>query len=513
MFAFAVWDRKEKTLWLCRDRVGVKPLYYGECNGSLIFGSELKALREFRSWTPEIDLQAMGEYLQYGYIAAPRTIYKGVNKLPPGHWLIVQEGRKPRLERYWSIQDKVASQGRVMASEEDLVDQLENLLIDAFKYRMVSDVPVGVFLSGGIDSSTVASILQRNHDQPIHTFTIGFRENQYDESCWAKAIAEYLGTRHTEFILNPTDADRIIPNLPKVYDEPYSDSSNVPTLMVSELAREHVKVALSADGGDELFGGYTRYALDPARLRMLQARPAWLRRLVGNAVHRFPPKFAATMLAPAAVFGSEMPTRLMRKWNKLGHVLPDPTLSKIFQASEAYWLPGEVARLTGTAYSDPRMEVDEYSGTPEEKMMYWDFEHFLPEDVLTKVDRATMSVGLEGREPLLDHRLAEFAFGLPVEYRMGEKGQKYLLKKVLSRYLPENLVNRPKQGFSIPLNRWMRDTISNTDLLDFTGRSSCMGLIDPDAARSQVDQYEKTGTGEAKVWSLFVLSQWMQEWN
>lgn len=512
MFAFAIWDEKEQRLLLFKDRVGVKPLYYGWDGKMLWFGSELKALRAFHHWQPEINRQALGEYFQYGYIAAPRSIYQQVSKLLPGHWLeINSQNSEPNQHRYWSVLDAVA-QGPLSVSEEELADKLEELLISAFSYRMVSDVPVGVFLSGGIDSSIVAAILQQHYSQQIHTFTIGFDDKIYDESGWAKKVANHLGTRHTEYILGLDKAREIIPRLPQLYDEPFGDSSGIPTSMVSALARQEVKVALSADGGDELFGGYNSYVLNPECLKTVTKIPYWLRWLTGKGLSTIPmEKMSKAIDIIALSCASELPVKLQRKMIKFESMLPEVTPSAVFRAMQTHFMPSAIDQLIG-GYEDPRLPLSAYTGRFEEQMMQWDFQHYLPADIMTKVDRATMGVSLEGREPLLDHRLIEFAFRLPLHLRIGELGQKHLLRKVLYRYVPRNLIDRSKQGFGIPINQWMRE--DNARMLQglFSPESKLQGLLDQKIVRREVQLLQKAGVNQTRVWLMYVLDRWLDTW-
>ncbi len=401
MFAFAIWDKRQKKLLLCRDRVGVKPLYYGWDGRVVCFASELKALLEFKHWQPEINRQALGEFLQYGYIAAPRSTYQQVNKLLPGHWLeISTTAPHPRLSRYWSLQDGVAKGPMEVNAEEDLADELEALLVDAFKYRMIADVPVGVFLSGGIDSSIVAALLQKHSDRVIHTFTIGFDDKSHDESAWARKIADHLGTRHTEHILDLDKAREIIPRLPEIYDEPFGDSSGIPTAMVSTLARQEVTVALSANGGDELFGGYNSYVLNPARLHAIASQPLWLRKFAGMGLAALPDSILSKDVGATAAFGSALPSKLLRKLIKLRHVLPKATPSSVYQASQAHFMPAEIKRLIG-GYEDPRRPAEAYSGAFAEQMTQWDFEY-------GKAD-AFMVLG-----KVFEDKLRKFAIEVPV---------------------------------------------------------------------------------------------------
>lgn len=511
MFAFAIWDNQDNKLFLFRDRVGVKPLYYAWDGKFFWFGSELKALRAFKYWTPEINRQALGEFFQYGYIAAPRTIYKHVYKLLPGHWLeLSRYVFKPSIHCYWSLSDIVA-QGKLSGSEDELADRMEELIISAFNYRMVADVPVGVFLSGGIDSSIVTAILQKHSGQQIHTYTIGFREAGYNESVWAKKVADYLGTKHTEYILELNKAHEIIPKLPQIYDEPFGDSSCIPTLMVSRLARQEVKVALSADGGDELFGGYTRYILNPVRFTTIMAKPRWLRWLGSKGLSALPISSMARGLSLFSILGSELPSKLLRKMIKLKSILPNVTTSDVFRASEAHFMPSEVNQLIGD-YEDPRQWVEAYSGNFEEQMMQWDFYYYLPDDIMTKVDRSTMAMSLEGREPLLDHRLIEFAFRLPFYLRIGKSGQKHLLRKILYRYLPKELIDRPKQGFSIPINKWLRKDNSRMVQGMLSPQSKLNAFLNQKMVNQEVNLLQKTGVNERRVWLIFVFAEWLQKW-
>jgi len=512
MFAFAIWDIQEQKMWLCRDRVGVKPLYYGWDGQTFWFGSEMKALLAFKHWTPDVNKQALGEFFQYGYIAPPRSIFENIYKLTPGHWLeLNSSSSEPIIRQYWSVLD--SSSESTDKSEEELIDELEELLISAFKYRMVSDVPVGVFLSGGIDSSIVAAILQKHSGQQIQTFTIGFDDKGCDESQWAKKVADHIGTNHTEFILSLDKAKEIIPTLPKLYDEPFGDPSGIPTSMVSSLAGKEVKVVLSADGGDELFVGYSSYVLNPVRLRKISSLPYWIRWMTGKALSLIPITTLTKILSVVSMGSPELPSKLLRKVVKLKTVLPNVSPSDVFQASESYWAPSEVSKLIDDNYEDPRPSVEDYTGSFEEQMALWDFHHYLPEDIMTKVDRATMGVSIEGREPLLDHRLIEFAFRLPLKYRIGSLGQKHLLRKVLYKYVPRDFIDRPKQGFTIPINKWMRANDSALADSLLKDDSPLAKYLNMGVVKDEVALLKKSGVNESRVWFLFVLDQWMREYD
>jgi asparagine synthase (glutamine-hydrolysing) len=472
-----------------------------------LFGSELKALRAFRCCQREINREALGEFFQYGYIGDPRTIYRDVHKLPPGHWLELSTTGDPVLNRYWSPFE--TANDSPQSSDQELEEQLEALLIDSFRYRMVSDVPVGVFLSGGIDSSALAAILQRHSGQSIHTFTIGFKEDEFDESPWARRVAEHLGTLHTEYLLSVEEAKDILPRWAQLYDEPFGDSSGIPTLLVSKVAREQVKVALSADGGDELFGGYSHYDLVPKRVNALQQTPAWLRSLAGTMLNGLPASAVSSLsLLPAGV-GYKMSDRVL----KLRSVLPSVDRAHVFDLAQSMWIVPEVDELLG-GYTPQRDSLDVFTGCYEEQMMSWDLRNYLPADILTKVDRATMAVSLEGREPLLDHRLVEFAFRLPLRLRMGALGTKHLLRKVLYKYVPRQLLERRKHGFAIPLRKWLLNDMSGFlhDYLD-TKRIRDAGILNPKLVEETVSSFKRGSSMDVtRIWLMLVFEMWRETW-
>lgn len=511
MFTIALWDEQERKLELVRDRVGVKPLYFGWDGRTLCFGSELKALRAFSHWKPEIDPTSLGEFLQYGYIAAERTIYRGIHKLKPGHRLIQYEGQEPRVEPYWSVLDVVGKQQS--GSDSDLERQLEELLISSFRYRMVSDVPVGVYLSGGIDSSLVTAILTRHHDQEIRTFTIGFSENSHDESRWAKTVASHCGSRHTEYILGVSEALDIARDWGKLFDEPFGDSSGIPTFLVSRLAREDVKVVLSADGGDELFSGYKVYSSVLNRLDQLQRIPRWAGGALSASMSLLSPRLSEPgneRLGLAVASQGE----LLRRLHRFRSMLQQPTAGCLMEMYLSSWEIDEINRLIGR-YASPRPSADSYPGQPATQISLWDFHHYLPEDILTKVDRTTMAVGLEGREPLLDHRLVEFALTLPSHLRRGPLGPKHLLRKILYRYVPRQLVDRPKQGFAIPLESWLKtDLKALVDDYLAPDRIRKAGLMDATLVSQSVDRFFRGDvTLATPLWLLLAFEMWRENWG
>ena len=517
MFAIALWRESERRLWLIRDRLGVKPLYYAWDGQALWFGSELKALRAFRAWRAEIDRSALGEYFQFGYVSAPRSIYRNVCKLSPGHWLELGDAGVPVTRCYWSA---LEPREPLAGSESDLEEQLEALFIDAFRYRMVADVPVGVFLSGGLDSSLVAAILQRHSGQTVRTFTVGFTDPGFDESRWARRVATHMGTEHTEHILSASEMARILTRWADLFDEPFGDSSGVPTFVVSCVAREHVKVALSADGGDELFSGYQHYGVMLARERMLARIPRPARNALSQALQLLPAPSLQLLLdrlpAPAPLRHAAR-RAVVDRLERLRVILPEADPATLYELGMSYWTPAESAQLIGGLVS-ARLPLNGYPRSFADHMSSYDLRHYLPDDILTKVDRTTMAVGLEGREPLLDHRLVEFALRLPLSLRRGSLGTKHLLRRVLYRYVPRAILERPKQGFSIPMSHWLRGELST--LLDTylaPERIRAAGIFDPRVVERALGNFRGGGPRRdrldvQKVWLLLAFEMWREKW-
>ena len=517
MFAIAFWNERERRLVLLRDRMGVKPLYYAWDGRAFWFGSELKALRAFAAWAPEIDRDALGEYLQYGYISAPRSIYRGVSKLLPGHWLELGEVGEPVARRYWAP----AADGKPLeGSEEELERRLEALLVESFRYRMVSDVPVGVFLSGGLDSSLVAALLQRHGDGGVRTFTIGFEEQSFDESGHARRVAAHLGTRHSERIVTAADMKGVLTHWADLFDEPFGDASGVPTYLVSRLAREEVKVALSADGGDELFCGYSHYDVVLERHAALGRLPQAARRAFSRSVGSLDAstlsRLADRLPLPARLrHGTRR--ALLDRLAKLAVMMPRLDVGTIYDFAMSFWTPWEISGLLG-GDTVPRERVAG-RGSVADQMVHSDLRHYLPDDILAKVDRTTMAAGLEGREPMLDHRLVEFAVRLPIGMRRGPLGTKHLLRKILYRHVPRELLERPKQGFAIPLARWLRSELSPlVDEYLAPERIRAGGLFDPAEVRRAVANFRDGGPGNdrldvKKVWLLLAFEMWRSRWD
>ena len=487
MFAFALWDRRERVLTLARDRVGIKPLYWRHRDGLLLFGSELKALLRHDGWRPEIDRNALASYLRFGYVPAPHSIYKGVHKLLPGHRLTLRPGAaEPEIEPWWSLRAAaVAGLAEPFAgSPEEAVSELERLLRRAVRGEMMADVPLGCFLSGGIDSSTVAALMQAESARPVRTFSIGFHARGFDEAAAAKQVAAHLGTDHTEFHVDPADGLEVIPKLPEWYDEPFADSSQIPTHIVARLARQHVTVALSGDGGDELFAGYTRYLWADRLWRRLGPLPQPLRRAVAATLaHLSGPVPGALAAGLAALLPVGIrPSHPADKLRKLAGILPAADADALFRRLLSQWpepeqlVPGAV-EPRGLLW-DERVRADFPGFTS--RMQFLDSVTYLPDDILTKVDRATMAVALEARVPLLNHKVVEFAWTLPLDLKIRDGQSKWALRQVLYRHVPRELVDRPKQGFSIPLAAWLRGPLRDwAEALLAPAALAADGLLNP----------------------------------
>lgn len=465
MFAFALWDKQESILHLSRDRFGEKPLYYGWMGDTFIFGSELKALKLHPSWRGEIDRDSLALYTRHNYVPSPYSIYKGIYKLLPAHILSISfksgERELPPLRSYWSAKVAVEAGAKnpFTGTEPEGVKALDSLLLDAVSLRMVSDVPLGAFLSGGIDSSTIVALMQAQSKRPIKTFTIGFNEAGYNEAEHAKAVAKHLGTDHTELYVTPAESMAIIPQLPRIYDEPFADSSQIPTFLVSQMTRKSVTVALSGDAGDELFAGYNRYLWGQDIWSKIRWMPKVMRKTMAKGLTSLPSQkwdeaFSSMMPFLPKKMRASLPGD---KVHKLAGVLDSSSPEDIYRGLVSFWNPKSVI-LSGaekqTVLTDPRQWADLPNFT--ERMMFMDVMSYLPDDILAKVDRAAMAVSLEGRVPMLDHRIAEFAWKLPLSMKLKDNQGKWILKQVLYKYVPQSLVERPKMGFGVPIDSWLR---------------------------------------------------------
>jgi asparagine synthase (glutamine-hydrolysing) len=508
MFAFALWDRHERTLTLARDRMGEKPLYYGWQGGTFLFGSELKAMRVHPGFRPEIDRIVLADYMHHGYIRAPHCIYQNTFKLLPGTYLQLpasqSTGNLPSPKSYWSLRE-VVEQGRrdpFQGDDEEAAQLLENLLGQAVALQSIADVSLGAFLSGGIDSSLVVALMQAQSSKRIKTFTIGFNEPRFNEAAHARAIAAHLGTEHTELFVDANDAMRVIPKLPTMFDEPFGDSSAIATFLVSQLARSKVTVSLSGDGGDEIFGGYTRYQRTADIWKILCKIPQPLRALMSYGARALRPLARATSTGPIV--------------QRVGQILSARSAQECYemQFSHPYGIPTGVLDVSRKALM--RHTVWEGGGASErifDQMMYQDSITYLPDDILVKVDRAAMAVSLESRVPMLDHRVVEFAWRLPLHMKVRRHEAKWLLKKVLRRHVPGRLIDRKKMGFGVPVGDWIKGPLRGwaEDLLS-AQRLRQQGIFDESVVRTRWAQYLKGGRISSDVvWQMLMFQSWVSE--
>ncbi len=512
MFAFALWDRQERTLHLVRDRLGIKPLYWGRFGDLVLFGSELKALRAHPGWQPEVDRSALSTFLRHNYIPAPHSIYRGVSKLEPGHILTLRDGRSPQAKAYWAMKT-VARRGlarrRPLAAGE-AIERLDDLLRDAVRCRMVADVPLGAFLSGGIDSSTVVALMQAQSSLPVRTFSIGFRAAGYDEARHARKVAGHLGTEHTELYVEPEHALEVIPELAASFDEPFSDSSQIPTCLVAQLTRRHVTVSLSGDGGDELFGGYTRYS-QGSFLNLYYRLPKPVRRTIAGLLGAVRPDLWQPLLRllPQGWRPQENAAELLLR---LARADAGGALYRVFLT---HW--PEPERLTGAPEHkgplwDPRLP--EWLPDFRDRMQYLDTITFLPDDILTKVDRASMAVSLEARVPILDHRVVELAWRLPSSLKTRDGESKWLLRQVLDRYVPRALIDRPKMGFGAPIDAWLRGPLRNwAEELLCAQRLQQDGYLDPAPIRAKWREHLSGRMNwQYQLWDILMFQAWRERW-
>jgi asparagine synthase (glutamine-hydrolysing) len=509
MFAIGLWDRQTRTLHLIRDRIGVKPLYWCSHRGVVLFGSELKALMAHPAWRAEIDIEAAAAFIRYSYVPTPATIFRDVHKLPPGTILTVRAGEAPRIAPYWQLRDVVGAH-HPFSDEREAADELERILRDSVRGRMIADVPLGAFLSGGIDSSTVVALMQAQSNRKVRTFSIGFLEPGYDEAPHAKAVAAHLGTDHTELYVSARQAIDVVPHLPEWFDEPFADSSQIPTYLVSAMTRKHVTVALSGDGGDELFAGYPRYHIVDTVWRRLGMAPRGLRGALGAALGKIPEPLLDRLfaLAPARL----RPLNGGSKVHRLSPLLSEPTVDSLYIELAAIW--GHERRLVPASTGACRLRADpdlaDAVPDPVSRMQYYDTLTYLPDDIMTKVDRCSMAVALEAREPMLDHRLVEFAWKLPPRFKFDDGQSKRLLRQVLHRYVPPQLVERPKMGFSIPLASWLRGDLRQwADDLLAPARLAGDGIFAADEVRRLWDQHQAGAANRENVlWSVLMFQAW-----
>lgn len=518
MFALALWDGRRKELFVARDRLGKKPLYYYVTPDQFLFASELKALMGFKGFPRNIDPDSIPLFLHYQYIPAPRTVFKNTYKLQPGHYLMY-DGHDLRIQPYWSLPDEPPSNGPLKQTEEKCLLELEELLSQAVADRLISDVPLGALLSGGIDSSLVVALMQRANHSRVRTFTIGFREAEYNEAPFASKVAEQLGTEHTELYVSPKEALEAIPHLPEIYDEPFADSSAIPTFLVCRLARSQITVALTGDGGDEQFAGYVRYWTIHSLAAALQRIPYPFRKGLGALLSKIPHTF---MESSYKTLEPRLPQRFQvanvgDNWLKFLALWGQRDISEMYRMTICLWSKEDIRRLMGRGLPESQYEESfkDTEGWPLlASLMRVDQRTYLPDAMLTKADRASMAVGLEIRTPLLDQRVVEYTSALPdtLKYRNGTG--KYLLKKVLARYLPAELFERPKRGFGVPLDQWFRTGLRDL-LLDTLSpqRIKREGLFDERVVEKKVNEHlSGHANHQYRLWPLLIWELWRERW-
>lgn len=519
MFAIAVWDCRERSLSLVRDRMGEKPLYYGWQGGTFLFGSELKALRAHPAFAGNVDRRALALLLRYAYVPTPYSIHEDIAKLQPGTVLTLAHGvREPVIRPYWTLNGAVERGLRspFVGSDAEAVDALEAKLRESVGLQMVADVPLGAFLSGGVDSSTVVALMQAQSARPVRTFTIGFQEKAWNEAVYAKAVASHLGTDHTELYVSREDVLGVVPDLPHCYDEPFADASQIPTILLARLARHHVTVSLSGDAGDEMFGGYSRYFMARALWDRVGRVPAPLRGLAAGGLAGLSPAAWSRLGRP---IGGLLPGDLRNRplgvrAHQLAELLSAREPEDIFHGIVSHW-HDPAAVVIGAI--EPPTVFTERTGWPtaagfEQRMMYLDALSYLPDDVLAKVDRAAMAASLETRVPLLDHRIVEFAWSLPLRLKIRDGRGKWILRQVLDRHVPRDLIERPKIGFGVPLATWLRTGLRDwaEDLLD-ESRLRQEGFLEPGPIRRKWEEHQ---SGEQNwhhcLWNVLMFQAWLR---
>ena len=514
MFAFALYDKKNNELILARDRVGEKPLYFGYVNKTFFFGSELKAFKCHPDWHGKISQNAIASYLRHNYVPAPLSIYENIHKLPAGHYLRVEGFGKEISDpiSYWD-KENLFNNDKAAATDDELVDELERLLRNSVRSRIISDVPLGAFLSGGIDSSTIVALMQSMNKQPVKTFSIGFQQEEYNEAEYAKQIAQHLGTDHPELYVTPKQALDVVPELSKIYDEPFSDSSQIPTLLVSQLARSEVTVSLSGDGGDELFCGYKRYLIGSKRWDKISILPPPLRMSLSKAIRAIPPQ-------AFDLFQHTLPPKFRLnnasdKAQRFADLLDHSQFEEFYQSTISHNNKPENLLLANVDDTNIISNVGAsfIKKRPEEMMMYWDFMTYLPDDILVKVDRASMWTSLEARVPFLDHKVVEYAWSLPFSTKKRDGCDKWILKEVLNKYIPPELMDRPKMGFGVPIQYWLRRELRDwaESLLD-VGKLKQQGIFNVSQVRKLWSDYLfKSSRNHQEIWNILMFQAWIDD--
>lgn len=508
MFAIIIYDKESNKLIFIRDRAGVKPLYFYWNNGVFLFSSELKSFHKTNIFMKELNQDSVALYFQYGYIPQPHTIFKNTYKLESGHYLTLDLNTKELNKyKYWDVID-FYNKEKLEVSEEEAIEETEKLLKSACEYRMVSDVPVGVFLSGGYDSSLVTSLLQKDRTEKIRTFTIGFHENKFNEAPFAKKVADYLGTNHTEYYCTAKDASDILPLLPDIYDEPFSDNSSIPTILVSKIAREDVTVSLSADGGDELFGGYDKYIQVEKLNKYISKIP--FKSAIGSLM---------TSINPTKIPFAKNINKFDHRYNKISQSINSKNPIEVMSLITNLFTPIEVKKLLSIDFGNQITSFDDIKYLREDlsvfdKMLAIDYKTFQLDDILTKVDRATMSVSLEGREPLLDYRLIEYVSRLDSSLKIKNGVKKYLLKEITHKYIPKEIMERPKMGFSTPIIGWFQKELKDY-LIDYFNEDFLkeQKIFNIKFVQNLRDEYLAGKSDNIhKIWALIVFQLWYFKW-
>lgn len=517
MFAFALWDRNEKLLYLGRDRFGEKPIYYGWMGKTFLFGSELKSLRIHPSFKTYIDRESVALFVQYNYIPSPYCIYKGIYKMPPATLLTINPQNGMSLsapEKYWSLWDVVEAgkKNPFLGNEVEASEQLDYFLHEAIGPQMIADVPLGAFLSGGVDSSTIVAIMQQKSKDPIKTFTIGYLESAYNEAEYAKNVAKYLGTNHTELYVSSKQAIDVIPRLTDMYDEPFSDASQIPTFLVSQLAKQQVTVSLSGDGGDELFGGYNRHLWGEKIKNTLNNYPNFMLKFGGDILRSMPIQFLEGSPFLPDRFKN---IRFSEKVYKLSNIISIEDSATMYQNLISQWRnPHDIVLgLSPQSQYRNNLETPDCLSSITEKMMYMDMINYLPDNILQKVDRASMNVSLESRAPFLNHHIVEFAWSLPISMKIKNDKSKWLLREVLYKYIPKELIERPKMGFGVPLDSWLRGPLKEwaEDLID-EKKLIDNGFFNPEPIRKKWKQHiSGRYNWQYPIWNILIFQDWIEK--